>query len=95
MTISTEQLEKIVLALRALGARQVLLFGSYAHDPEHAHDIDLAVEGIPLGKLWRANGEVASETDMSVDLVFKEESPDLFALISRDAQVLYEQTDDN
>lgn len=95
MKVSTEQLDKVVVALRTLGARQVLLFGSYAYDPEHAHDIDLAVEGIPLDRLWRADGEVASEIDVPVDLVFKEESPALYALISRDAQVLYEQTDDN
>ncbi len=90
MSVSTEQLEKVLATLRTLGARRVLLFGSYTHDPEHAHDIDLAVEGIPLGCLWRADGEVASAVDVPVDLIFKEEMPEFFALVSKDAQVLYE-----
>ncbi len=80
MTVSTEQLEKVVAALRALGARRILLFGSYAHDPEHARDIDLAVEGIPLNTIWRADGEVESVIDMPVDIVFKEEMPAFFCL---------------
>ncbi|HOC70686.1 MAG TPA: nucleotidyltransferase domain-containing protein [Candidatus Hydrogenedentes bacterium] len=94
MAVSSEQLEKIVATLRAFGARRIVLFGSYAQDPSRARDIDLAVEGIPLRRLWRADGEVASEIDMPVDLVFKEETPEFYALVSRDARVLYEQTDD-
>ncbi len=95
MTVSTEQLEKVVATLRALGARRILLFGSFAHAPEHVCDIDLAVEGIPLGCQWRADGEVESVVDVPVDLIFKEEMPVFFSLISKDARVLYEQADHN
>jgi len=89
MFISTSQIDQAVATLRSYGARRVLLFGSFVHDPEHARDIDLAVEGVPVSQLWRANGEVAEVLDCPYDLVAMEESPEFYALINKDARVLY------
>jgi predicted nucleotidyltransferase len=85
------KLQSAVSALRELGARRVLLFGSYAYDPEHARDLDLAVEGIPLERLGMAGLECYRLLRVPLDLVSREESPAFFNLIAQDAVTLYEQ----
>lgn len=84
------RLNDAVEALRALGARRVLLFGSYARTPQSARDVDLAVEGIPVSKLWRADGAVDDALGVPFDLVSREANPEFFELIGKHAKVLYE-----
>ena len=84
------RLEKAVEVLRTFGARRVLLFGSYARTPQTARDVDIAVEGIPVSKLWRADGAVDEALGVPFDLVSREANPDFFELIGKRAKVLYE-----
>lgn len=86
-----DRLEDAVRALRSFGARRVLLFGSYARAPRMARDVDIAVEGIPVSKLWRADGAVADALGVPFDLVSSEANPEFFALVGKRAKVLYEQ----
>ena len=87
-----ERLQDAVQALRALGARRILLFGSYARTPRIARDVELAVEGIPVSKLWRADGAVSDALGVPFDLVSYEANPEFFELIGKRAKVLYEAT---
>ena len=91
MKISEEKLRKVVAVLRSFGATRVLLFGSCVRDPEGARDVDLAVEGIPLGQIWRADGAVTEVFDTPCDLVVREETPGFYEIIRKRAKVLYEQ----
>lgn len=81
--------------MRAFGAKRVLLFGSFAHKPETACDIDLAVEGIPLGQLLEADVRVNEAMGVPVDLVSREESPQLYELIRGNARVLHDDRTDS
>lgn len=91
MVVTDEKLRTAVDLLRSFGANRVLLFGSYAHHPEMAQDVDLAAEGIPPAKIWRADGAVAEALGVPFDLVVREENPDFYEIIRKRARVLYEQ----
>lgn len=61
------------------GARRVVVFGSLAHGAWfHAHsDIDLAVEGLPPGSVWRAWSAIEQvEPSIQVDLIELETATD-------------------
>ena len=61
------------------GAGRVYLFGSFAWGPEMRSDsdLDLAVEGLPRGKLVYAHAWLSSQTHYTVDLVLLERLPEL------------------
>ncbi|MCX7047022.1 MAG: nucleotidyltransferase domain-containing protein [Candidatus Sumerlaeota bacterium] len=90
MKIAEGQLNRVVDILRSMGAKRILLFGSYASSPETAQDIDLAVEGIPLRRLLDADAAVFEALEAPFDLVSREENPRFFDIISEDAKALYE-----
>jgi predicted nucleotidyltransferase len=92
MNITPEKLRKTVDVLRSFGARRVLLFGSYAMNPELAKDIDLAVEGIPLRRILHADVAIEEVLGVPFDLIAREETPEFYDIISKRARVLYEQS---
>ena len=91
MVLAETKLDQAVLALRRMGAKRVVLFGSYVTNPATAADVDLAVEGIPLTRLLDADVEVQSTLDAPTDLVSREENPTLYDVVVRYGKVLYEQ----
>ncbi|MBM4050503.1 MAG: hypothetical protein FJ279_35865 [Planctomycetes bacterium] len=91
MSISEEKLQLAVRALRELGAKRILLFGSFVESPEGARDIDLAVEGIPLNRLLDADVAICDILQAPLDLVSREEAPDFFEIIKDYGKLLYEE----
>ena len=91
MILSETKLDQAVLVLREMGAKRIVLFGSYATDPATAADVDLAVEGIPLSRLLDADMAVHSTLHAPSDLVSREENPALYDVVVRYGKVLYEQ----
>jgi predicted nucleotidyltransferase len=91
MKLADDKLAQVVTALRNLGARRILLFGSYAHAPEQALDIDLAVEGIPLRRLGAADIAVYRLLRVPFDLISRDEDAEFFDVATQDAVTLYEQ----
>ena len=91
MVLTKSKLQSAVATLRELGARRVLLFGSYATDPETARDLDIAVEGIPLNRLGAADLACYRLLQVPLDLISREEFPAFYDIISQDAVTLYEQ----
>ena len=62
--------------VREFGARRVILFGSLAWgQADEDSDIDLAVEGLPVGSFFKALGEVLADAPAPVDLVELEIAP--------------------
>ena len=85
------EINKAVNVLRRLGARRVTLFGSYVEQPENARDVDLAVEGIPIGRLLEADVLVHDILRVPTDLISREESPAFYNLVRQSGKLLYEQ----
>jgi predicted nucleotidyltransferase len=90
MILPDERMHRAVDALRRLGARRVLLFGSFLHDPDKARDIDLAVEGIPLNRILDADVMIQEILEVPADLVSREENPSFFDIVARRGKVLFE-----
>ena len=86
-----DRLPKVVEALRRLGAKQILLFGSAAESPETARDIDLAVSGIPISKILDADVAVNDIFSFPTDLISREENPRFFEIIQKYGKMIYEQ----
>lgn len=91
MKVDACKLDDAVHALKDLGARRVLLFGSYIDEPDRARDVDLAVEGIPLQRIVDADLIVNDILDVPTDLVSREENPAFFDVIADYARILYQQ----
>ena len=91
MNVSEEQLQSSVAVLRSMGAKKVLLFGSFADSPSTALDIDLAVEGIPLNRLLDADVAVHDILQVPTDLASKEENPEFFEIIQGFSRTLYDE----
>jgi len=84
-------MNRAISALRRKGARRVLLFGSFADDPERARDVDLAVEGIPLTALVEAEVAVADILNVPTDMVSREENPEFFRIVAKRGKTLYQE----
>jgi len=72
-----------------MGAKNVILFGGAADSPETTHDINLAVEGIPLESILDADVAVQEILQQPFDLVSREDNPRFFAVVARYGRVLY------
>lgn len=73
-------------------ARRVIVFGSLVHGFfDHTSDIDLAVEGIPGARLYRAGAELDElATPLRVDLLPLEDAyPEVREKIERTGRVLH------
>jgi predicted nucleotidyltransferase len=90
MAVQLDRLSEAVESLVRMGARKVILFGSAATAPEQANDIDLAVEGIPLGRILDADVAVHDILKQPLDLVSREENPEFFDIVKCYGRVLYE-----
>jgi len=60
---------KIVEIAKKYKAERVLLFGSSIDDDKEAHDIDIAVEGIPDSVYYKFCGELIFSLSKPVDVI--------------------------
>ena len=91
MDVTRQQLQSSVAVLRRMGAKRVLLFGTFGISPSTARDIDLAVEGIPLDRLLEADVAVHDILQVPTDLMSKEENPEFFKIIQGSSRTLYDE----
>lgn len=80
----------MIQILRSLGARKIVLFGSMVDSPESAHDVDIAVEGIPLTRILDADVAVYDLLGVQVDLVSREENPAFFDMVQDYGKILFQ-----
>ena len=91
MAINALDIQRGVDLLREQGARLVLIFGTAAHSPDTARDIDLAAEGIPPERFYRVVGMLLDRIGKPVDLIdLSVESP-LTRYVRSKGRVLYER----
>lgn len=70
MELSPDQISAAITALRELGASEVYLFGSAArHQFTSGSDLDLAVQGVPAGRIFTAVSRASDAAGVEVDLV--------------------------
>jgi predicted nucleotidyltransferase len=69
MGIRQEQIDRAVELARAYGATRLILFGRAATEPEQAHDLDLACDGVPGWKLYELGARIEEELRIPLDLV--------------------------
>jgi predicted nucleotidyltransferase len=90
MKITDDQLQSVVDVLRSMGARTIVLFGSMVESPDTARDVDIAVEGIPLGRILDADVVVHEMLGVPTDLVCREENPAFFDVVRDYGRVLFQ-----
>ena len=91
MKVTQKQMQAVTEALRQMGARTVVLFGSMVDSPETANDVDIAVDGIPLRLILEADVVVHDILGVPTDLVSREENPLFFDVVRDYGQVLYQK----
>lgn len=69
-----------VAILKKHGVKRIILFGSLSREGRfhRGSDIDLAVEGIPMKKFFRASADLMMGLDWPIDLKPLEEVDDFF-----------------
>lgn len=69
MAFSLDQFDKITILAKSYGVTRLILFGSAQDNPESAHDIDLACDGVPGWKLYELAARIEEEINAPLDLV--------------------------
>jgi predicted nucleotidyltransferase len=91
MPVTQDQIDRAVAVARRYGARRVLLFGSALDDPETAHDLDLAVEGVEGWDFFGMSAEMEEAVRIPLDVIPLESDSPFVRHIRQRASVLYER----
>lgn len=75
MPVIDEHIEAAKAIARQYGATRMVVFGSAVNDPEHAHDLDLAIEGVEGWTIWSLAAEIEENLDIPVDVIPLDPSP--------------------
>ena len=82
------QIEQVVAALKAAGAREVYLFGSAAEGRlREDSDLDLAVSGLPPEMFFRALARAANLLRRPVDLIDLDEESAFTRYLKREGEL--------
>ena len=76
---------------REFNVSAIWLFGSMLTDPDHAHDIDLAVEGVAPEKFFAFYSRLWDVLPKPVDLVDLSEEPPIAPVIREEGVRIYER----
>lgn len=75
MPVTDENIETAKAIARQYGATRMVVFGSAVDDPEHARDLDLAIEGVEGWTIWSLAAEIEENLDIPVDVIPLDPSP--------------------
>jgi Predicted nucleotidyltransferases len=75
MPVTDEDIETAKAIARQYGATRMVVFGSAVENPEHAHDLDLAIEGVEGWTIWSLAAEIEENLDIPVDVIPLDPSP--------------------
>ena len=89
MPVTEEHLETAKAIARRYGATRMVVFGSAVDDPEHARDLDLAIDGVEGWTIWELAGKIERALDIPVDVIPLDPSPftDLVEKYGRELQL--------
>ena len=88
MALRQEQIDRAVVLARAYGATRLILFGSAMQGLAHAHDLDLACDGVDGWKLYELGAQLEEELRVPVDLIPLTPATKLTKLIEQQGRVL-------
>lgn len=69
MAFHHNQFDKITSLARSYGATRLFVFGSAIDNPNEAHDVDLACDGVDGWKLYELAALLENELNFPLDLV--------------------------
>ncbi len=69
MSVTEEHIETAKSIARRYGATRMVIFGSAVDDPDHARDLDLAIEGVQGWTIWTLAADIEHALDIPVDVV--------------------------
>ena len=69
MAVTQEHIKKAVSIAKEYGAHRVVLFGSALENPDAAHDLDLAVEGVSGWEFYGFVADLNGKLGITVDVV--------------------------
>lgn len=69
MAVTQAHIEKITSIAKSFGANRLILFGSAVEEPENAHDIDIACDGVQGWKLFELAAKLEQELHMPLDII--------------------------
>ncbi len=69
MTLTDDQIEKIIELGKLYGASRMILFGSTLETPETGGDIDLACDGVLGWKLYEMAARIEEELNIPLDII--------------------------
>lgn len=75
MPVTSEHIETAKSIARRYGATRMILFGSAVDDPEHARDLDLAIDGVEGWTIWTLAADIEHALDIPVDIVPLDPNP--------------------
>jgi predicted nucleotidyltransferase len=88
MAIQQEHLNRAIEIARSFGVRRLILFGSAATNPQQAHDLDLACDGVSGWKLYALGARLEEELQIPLDLIPLSPPNRFTRLIERQGKVL-------
>lgn len=90
MGINQNQLELCITLAKKYGVRKLILFGSALEEPEKAHDLDLACDGLEGWKIFEFGAMLEEELHTSVDIIPLSPATRFTRYIEKKGKVLYE-----
>ena len=69
MAVNDTQFKRIMELAKSYGATRLILFGSTVDNPDTAHDIDLACDGVDGWKLFEFAARLEEELHTPLDVV--------------------------
>ncbi len=69
MSITKEELNKVIAISRSYGATRLILFGSGSKSLQSARDLDLACEGVLGWKLFDLGARLEDELGIPIDII--------------------------
>ena len=87
--LSEHDKDVIVSYAKQFGVQEIYLFGSSLDDPEHAHDIDLAVKGLSATAFFTFYGKLLRYLSKPVDVVNLSKPSRFTEYIQSQAQKIY------
>ena len=81
--------DKAACALKAVGAKEVYVFGSAAHGTFRENsDVDIAVSGLPAEVFFRAMAKASRALGRPVDLVDLDQDTDFTRYLRQEGELL-------
>ncbi|MES3630756.1 MAG: hypothetical protein PPP56_11390 [Longimonas sp.] len=91
MPVTTNHLDDAVAIARRYGASRVMLFGRAQSNPDAAHDLDLAIGGVPGWDFYKLAAEIDAALPVPVDVIPLEPESTFTRRVRERGRVIYDE----